>query len=480
MTSTVKNSMYYTIGAIVKASASFVLLPLFANILGAEQYGIYNLLTTVSVIIGTLMTLAIERSLFRLYYDYTTEESKTSYLSTLFWTINAVSLMIMLLSIVCGKYIVHWIGDVDQWRVFMPMVCYTFLGSLNNFSQTLMVVEEQGAKFLKISMAILVIYNGMALLFLYFYAQTVDSLIYALFVANLVVIPLAYNNIRHRVRLIFSWTIMCNVLKYCMPLFLMIIFAWILNTTDRLFIGNMDNMVNAGIYSLASKFVQFSILFLGAIFQAYTPYFYKITNTMSYNDAVIKLRSVNNFISFFISTTVLVVTMLAQPILHLLFATEYNSCIYFIYLLSVSSLFTQQSGLLGPMIHQNKKTLGISVVTITAGCLSVLFNILLIPRYGSIAAGFSNLIVGLYMFISTFWLARRNYYIPLNIGIILYTLLCMAASFVLDVSTINLYIAVLIKIFLIFILAYICIRLHVVEKESYKFVFNKIIVSFKR
>lgn len=479
MASTVKNSIYYTIGAIVKASASFVLLPLFANILGAEQYGIYNLITTLSVIIGILMTFAIERSLFRLYYDYTTEESKTSYLSTLFWTINAVSLMIILLSIIFGKYIIRLVGGVDQWSVFMPMIYYTFLGSLINFSQTLMVVEEQGAKFLKVSMVILVIYNGMALLFLYFYAQTVESLIYALLVANLVVFPLAYSNIRRRVRLIFSWTIMCDVLKYCMPLFLMIIFAWILNTTDRLFIGNMDNMANAGIYSLASKFVQFSVLFLGAIFQAYLPYFYKITNTMPYDDAVVKLRHINNLVSFFIGTTVLVVTMLAQPVLYLLFTTEYNSCIYFVYLLSMSSLFTQQSGLLNPMIYQNKKTLGISVITITAGGLSVLLNMLLIPRYGSIAAGFSNLIVGLYMFFTTFWLARRNYYIQLNIGVILYTILCMAVSFVLDVSTINLYIAVLIKIIIILTVTSICIRFHMVEKESFKFVFNKIIVLFK-
>ncbi len=480
MATVVKNSMYYTVGAIIKAAASFVLLPIFANILGAEQYGIFNVLTTLSMILGTLMTFAIERSLFRLYYDYTTEVDKTRYLSTIFWAINAVSLMIMLLIVVCGKYLVQFVGDVNQWSVLMPMVFYTFLASLVNFSQTLMMVEGQGARLLKVSLSTLVAYNVTALVFLYFYAQTVESLIYALLVANIVVFPLAYGNIYRRIRMTFSWTIMRDVLKYCIPMFVSVIFAWVINTTDRLFIGNMSSMADAGVYSLASKFVQFGILFLGAIFQAYTPYFYKITNTMTYDNAVIKLGRINDFLSFIISMIVLLIIIFIQPVLHLLFSSEYHSCVYFVYLLSLSSLFTQQTGLLNPMIYQNKKTVALSIIIIIAGCLSMVLNWLLIPHYGSIAVGFSNLFIGLCVFISTFLLARRNYYIPLNLTVIIYTVLLIFMAFFIDNCGMNLYEALGVKLVVYIVAFYLLFRAVVKDKEFVDVIVHRLLKSSLR
>ena len=91
MSSAIKNSAYYAIGSVIKTASSFLLLPLFANILGAEQYGVFNVLQTFSAILGTLMTMATERSLYRLLYDYKTASDRIIFLSTTFWTINIIS-----------------------------------------------------------------------------------------------------------------------------------------------------------------------------------------------------------------------------------------------------------------------------------------------------------------------------------------------------------------------------------------------------
>ena len=60
MSSAIKNSAYYAIGSVIKTASSFLLLPLFANILGAEQYGVFNALQTFSAILGTLMTKTLK------------------------------------------------------------------------------------------------------------------------------------------------------------------------------------------------------------------------------------------------------------------------------------------------------------------------------------------------------------------------------------------------------------------------------------
>ncbi len=426
------NSIYYTIGAIVKASASFLLLPVFTNKLGAEQYGILSLLQTFSTILATVMTLAVERSLYRLFYDYHTEEEQSRFLSTVFWLICLNSVIVIILTILMGEVIVQYIGDVDVYTVFSPVVIYTFLSAVINFSQIIMQVEQKGKQYLMISLLILIMYNVVALFLVFFYSTTVKSLVYASFVTYLVVTPIAYYRIKAKIHLGFDKKIILLLFRFSSPLLLMIIFSWVLHFSDRLFIAKLVNYEYAGIYSLAAKIVSIITLFAGAVFQAYGPYFYQIANTMDTCEAKIKLKESNSIITLIICLLGILIVLFSNTVLNLLFSDEYAPALVFIYLLVISTVFTQQSGLLNLMIYQNKKTVGISLITITAGILSVVLNYWLIPIYGAVTAGVSNLFVGILMITMTFLLARRNYYIPVNMPLLLYAVILMLLYAVCD------------------------------------------------
>lgn len=426
------NSIYYTIGAVVKASASFLLLPVFTNKLGAEQYGILSLLQTFSTILATVMTLAVERSLYRLFYDYQTEEEQRCFLSTVFWLICLNSVIVIILTILMGGIIVQYIGDVDVYAVFSPVVIYTFFSALINFSQIIMQVEQKGGQYLKVSLLILIIYNVVALLLVFFYSTTVKSLVYASFVTYLVVTPIAYYKIKEKIHLEFDKKIILSIFKFSSPLLLMIIFSWVLHFSDRLFIAKLVNYEYAGIYSLAAKIVSIITLFAEAVFQAYGPYFYRIANTMDTREAKAILKESNSIITLIICLLGILIVLFSNTVLNLLFSDEYAPALVFIYLLAISMVFTQQSGLLNLMIYQNKKTLGISLITIAAGVLSVVFNYWFIPVYGAVMAGITNLVVGILMITLTFLLARRNYYISVNIPLLLYAVILMLLYAVCD------------------------------------------------
>lgn len=418
MAKVAKNASYYTIGSLIKAATSFVLLPLFSNILGAEQYGILNVLQTFSSILGVFMTLATERSLFRLYYDYKTEESKRCFLSTVFWAINGISLIMIVLTLFTGKYLVTIMGNIDVWRLLLPTVVYTYFIAIVNYSQVLMQVEQKGSSYLKISLLLLVSYNAIALLFLFLYTKTVNALIYGQLLSSIVVLPFAYVNMKRNITFYFSVDILRSTFKYSIPLFISITFAWILNMTDRLFLANLSSMKDAGVYSLASKFSQLAILFIGAIHQAYSPFFYNITNTMPYEVAKQKLIGVNKIMTLLICLICLMVAMFTKPALLLFFNEEFYGTITFVYLLSLSAIFTQHCGLLNVMVYQNKKVKSMAGISMACGALSLLLNSILIQKWGAIAAGISNLIVGITLFILTLCVAKRNYYIPISFKII--------------------------------------------------------------
>lgn len=465
------NTIYYTIGAIIKAMASFLLLPIFTNMLGAAQYGVLNLLQSFSTILATVMTLALERSLYRLFYDYHTEEDKSRFLSSVFWLICINSMVVILLTMIIGRFIVPYIGDVDVYTILLPVVLYTFLSATINFSQIVMQVEQNGKQFLVVSLLVLVIYNAIALLLVFFYMPSVQSLVYASFSTFFIVAPIAFLRIRKHIKFYIDKQCVYEVFRYSSPMLLMIVFSWVLHFSDRLFIANMSSYEAAGVYSLAAKIVTIIGLFAGAIFQAYAPYFYNIVNTMREKDAKPKLRETNSTITLIICLLGIAIVMFSKSVLKLFFSSEYEYSLIFIYLLTFSMVFTQHSGLLNVMIYQNKKTMAISMITIVAGILSVILNYLFIPLFGAVFAGISNLCVGFLMISLTFLLARKNYYIEINFPMLFYGVLYIFICAVFDYGLSNHWISLSVKFLSFAIWIFVGLKIRIIKPKMLKKVY---------
>lgn len=474
MSKTVNNAFYYTIGSLVRAFASFLLLPIFANLLGSAQYGVLSLLQTFSSILAIFMTFGIERSLYRLYYDYNDEDSRNRFLSTIFWSINATSTLIILLSFFCAEYLSNILGGVDAFNVVIPVIIYTFLAALIQYSQIIMQVEQDGKSYLLISMLLLITYNIVSLLFLYLYDRTYQSMVYGNLVANILVVPIAYFKIRKKIKPRFDFKILTSTLHFSYPLLLMAIFAWVLNMSDRLFLANYSTLESLGLYSMGSKIVSIMILLDGAIFQAYGPFFFNTANTEPVPSAKTKLKTVNDAITMVVCVFAIIIVLFSNVLLHTILKPEFRGCLVYIYILVVGAVFSQQTGLLNPMVYQNKKTKEISAITVICAFISVGLNRLLIPICGPVIAAVTNFLASLCMFALTLMLARRNYYIKLNIVFLLLTISIIAIFYLIDLLIGNIYIALLTKILLILTISLMILKTKLFNMVEIKEVMGKL------
>lgn len=485
MNKALKNTIFYTIGSLAKAAASFVLLPIYANMLGTEQYGIYGILQPFSIILATFMTLATERSIYRLYYDYKNNKKKTEFFSTLFWTINIVSIVTIFLSIAFGKYIIPFLGDIDFSQVFIPVILYTYIMALINFCQIAIQTEENGSAYLKISMLYLVLYNIITLSMLYFYSKSINSLVYANLIANLIVFPYAFKFLYKKIKLVFNKQVLKSVIKYTSSMFLMIVFAWVLHTSDRLLIANRVSLSDAGVYSLAIKISTVVTLFSGAIFQSYTPYFYRIANTMSIVEAKIKLARINTIIAYIVCSIIIFVSIVSKPLIDCLFDSNYKMSFTYLSIILLSITISQTTGFFNVMIYQNKKTSSLSFITITAAILNWTLNYIFLPIYGTITAATVNIITSLILVGLTYILARRNYYISSSniLKIILISFIALGAVNSTYIYVSRVWLSVTIILFILLLWCYAPIKLQIVNIHTFNTIFNavksKIIISSK-
>ena len=386
-------------------------MPLYTNILGTEQYGIYSILVPISTILSTFMTLSSERAIFRLYYDYKTEIEINNFISTLFWSINIISFITLIILFIFGNRFTGYLGNIDYKTIFIPMILYTYLMSLVNFSQIIMQTEEDGLKYFKVSILYLFLFNGITLLFLYFYSKSIHSLVYATLISNILIIPYTFSSLRKRIKLIFITQCLKDILKFSLPMFFMIVMSWIINTSDRYLVANYISLSDAGVYSLSLKFASIITLFSGAIFQSYSPYFFRIVNTIEESLAKEKIAKVNEIITFIICLMSLLLATVSRPIIVVFFDSAYEKSFIYLCIVIIGYMISQLTGFLNPMIYQNKKMLGLSICAITALFVNLFLNNLFLPIWGTITSAYVNVITNILLVVLTYFLAKRNYYI---------------------------------------------------------------------
>ncbi|MDZ7672400.1 MAG: oligosaccharide flippase family protein [Halanaerobiales bacterium] len=78
MNKIVKNTSLYTIGNILPKAISFLLLPLYTKFLTPEDYGILNSMILLRTFLIVFMTMAINKSVYRLYFDYEEKRKASS------------------------------------------------------------------------------------------------------------------------------------------------------------------------------------------------------------------------------------------------------------------------------------------------------------------------------------------------------------------------------------------------------------------
>lgn len=478
--SALNNSLLYGLGSLVKACASFFLLPLYTSILGAEQYGQLSILQTASIVISTVITMALERSLYRLYHDYKTEEGKINFLSSVFVSINFIGLIVVILFIFFGRNLTPYLGGVDFMSGLLPVVLYSYVNANINYHQIILQTRQEGGKYVFISLLFVAIYNALCIILLCFFSPTYQSMVLATLITTLIVLPISLFMVREQLRCYFNWKILKNVLSFTSPILAMVLFSWLLHFSDRLFLANLTRLEDVGLYSFAAKIVSLVPLFCGAIFQSYVPYFYDITNNVPYKDAKLKLKPINDTIIFIICMLCLLLVFLYNLILHTFFSSEFYDSVNIFYLLVIGALVGQQTGLLSNMLLQNKKSGRLALITISAGLLSLVFNLLLISYIGRIGAAISNLCVSFLMVAATLLIAKREYYVPFNYYLLIGGLFAICLMYLADLICGSIYFQALLKFVVIAAYVLVVIKANMLDINVLKSASVSVICKVKK
>lgn len=450
MSKLLKNTVIYTVGNVLTAISAFLLLPIYTKYMTVDDFGVTNSMQTLSGVLIILITLALDRALGRLYYDFKTEKEQKDFLGTIFFALFSFGIIGTLLCFLSKDLLIHLFPTISFFPFYVYSIFYTFLLLVINYAQMIAQVKQNSFQFMLISLSSVVITAGCNILFVIYFREGAYGFVKGTLLSATLIIPFAAYYIHKSIHYKFNKSTLKKALIFSLPLLPTLLSSWVLNLSDRVFINNYFSSADVGIYSLGYKIASLILFISSAFYMAYNPLFFEIANRteLSEEEKKEKLYKINSGVVLIIGLIGLCILSSSDILLKLFFRKEYLISYHYISIFALSFIISQFGALFNQMIYQNKKTKQVAAIIISCAILNIGLNYVLIPNFGVYFAAINSLICNIVIFIAMYILAKKNFFIDIDwkiIGIILISYVAVYMENILLLDK-DIYTSIIIKI----------------------------------
>jgi len=388
----------YLTGSVIAGGTTLLMTKYYTTVFSPAQFGILALYLVMLKYITTLVSLNMDSSATRFYFDYR-ETKRDEYLSTIFWFITILAIIIILFGIVFMDFISNWIAPNTQ-NIYIVTLLAGIGAVYISFLIRILYNEQKSTSVLKHTIFQTFINHLSSFIFIsYFnlgilgrisgqglgYFLNVFTLLREFSTQNLFRLKLTFN------KAMASETFML-ALPSIIASFQTVLFIYL----DRIFIKHYIGDSAVGVYTLGYMLGQGLSMVYEAISQAILP---KVYNDMNKNYEKAKKELEHFSYRYYIGLAIItIIISLLSPIIVSLFSNDSYS--------EASSVmpFVMAGFMMGGFYKIPSLVLGYHKVVWFYPFLSffsfginALLNWWLIPIYGIVGAGFASF-VGLFLY----------------------------------------------------------------------------------
>lgn len=411
MSKFIKNTSIYTIGAILPKAAQFILLPIYSQYLTPEDYGIVQSMLVLSAILTIVFTFAVDRSVYRLYFDFNSTIEKRNFLGTVTTTLLLVATLMLIVSFLCKPILSQIFKSIPFYPFYVYALVTTYLSVFSLVPRVYFQVEQKAGKFVLISLLDFIVSTVLILYFITVAHQGAEGMLLAQLVKSVLFIPFFVFITVKIVNFTFNRKILRDVLKFSLPMVPALLSAFVLNLSDRIFIERFFTLKDVGIYSISYKLAEILIIVSGSLFSAYNPLFYKIANQENQIEAKQKLFVYNKAIVILLLVISTAIALFSEEFINL-FNDQYKNAYTLVPIIVLGIFIGQAGGLMNLSIYQMKKSKQIMYLILISAIVNVGLNFILVPRFGSFGAALATTITFLIFFVIKAVYIKKCYYIP--------------------------------------------------------------------
>ncbi len=412
-----KNTAIVSIGKICTQLITFFLLPVYTAVLSNEEYGVVDLLNTLTSLLLPIATLQIEQGVFRYLIDCRENKEKQTTLITTIMRFMIIQLIICIIIFLCASPFIH-----NEYKYFL--MANLVMGMFSTI--LLQICRGLGdnptyAIGSFITGALTVVLN---VIFIVSFHWGAYGMLGATAISNLlcsVYIFMKKKIYKYIKPKQYDKTTLKEIIKYSVPLIPNMISWWIVSASDRTIISAVIGIAQNGIYSAANKFS-------GVFTTLYSVFNLTWTESASINinseDRDEFFSKILDFVIRFFGCLCLGTIAVMPFVFNILINEKFAEAYYQIPILILGSVFNILVSFIGSIYVAKKLTKEIAKTSVIAAIINIVVNLVLIKSIGLYAASISTVIAYVLMFIYR-WIDVKKY-VKFNVNkILMFVLIIM-------------------------------------------------------
>ena len=388
----IKNTIILSLGKFLPKLTAFITLPILTACLTKAEYGTYDLLGTLIMLVIPIATLQIQSAAFRFLIDCRgNQEESTKIISNIF----IVTIPITLLASIGIGFYFRDLGIQNSLLIVVYFIVDTIYMTVGQ------IVRGKGYN---IPYAIASVANSvLSMIFIVLFLKVKNmglfGLILSLTIAYLICIVYLFKSSEIigccKISSISKETIK-ELIGYSWPMVPNNLSAWVLKLSDRLVITYFLGVEATAIYAVSNKIPNLLSMAQGVMVMAWSE-----NASIAVNDSDAKeyySKMFDKVIDLMFSCTALLIA--TTPIMfYVLIRGDYAEAYYQIPMLIFAMFFYVMSSFLGGIYIAHKKTKNVGVTTMVAAAINLGIDLILVNSIGIWAASISTLVAYFVLYI---------------------------------------------------------------------------------
>lgn len=399
-----KNTAIFAIGNVASRLISFFLVPLYTNILTTSEYGVVDLVNTISTVLAPILILNISEAVMRFALDKDADHDK----------IMSIGLTVFAGAILLGVLIIpisSLFSEISTYSIYIYFYTITLAGSqlflcylrgkekLGLYSVGSIIHTLTIALLNNLLLAIL--HKGIPGYFLAYILSNCITILYAFIVGRVINVIKQYS---------LDIKLAKAMARYSVVLIPNTFMWWIMNSSDRVMVTSMIGVAANGVYAVSYKLPSLVSTLTGIFNQAWS--YSAIREEGSVDESEYNNKIFKGLISTVMLMSIALLTVI-KPFLKVYVGPDYYEAWCYTPFLIVGSAYLTMATFMATSYTVHKDSFGYLFSATFGAVLNIILNFILIPVIGVYGAALATCVS--YIAVFVFRLHHTQKYIKYSV-----------------------------------------------------------------
>lgn len=400
----------YLVSNLLVRGLSILLTPLYTRVMSQEDFAIVSVANAVTTVLGIVLGLAIYSAVPRLYFDHAEGPARRRFLGTL--TIFSLVFPLLLaagLEVLGSAGLLDVFGTVRYAPHLRLVVWSAALGGIVNLPSTVYMTREEPRVVGALNLATALVQIGLTILMVAALRMGAVGVLGAGLASNAVMAVVSFLLLARLSDLVVVTKDLRAAIVYSVPIVPHLIANWALAVSDRLVLERYVPATEVSRYALAYLFATG----IGVIGSAVTTPLNPVANRdLGDPETAKRIPPLGTYVLLVTVASALFTATCGRELVALFAPKAYAEAARFVPWVVFGSAIQGFYFVWSTGTWYSKRTALVPVVTLTSVIVNVGLNLVLVPRYGAIAAAITTAIGYAVSALLHGALAQRNHAIP--------------------------------------------------------------------